>query len=95
MFQLARTTFWTRKSKPYTEDQPVSSKPSTGHNGQGFTNLAATGDNNMHVFSVEEKKVYKDPGVDTPTTDNGKSLSSFQVDNTRLPMWQERTKSKW
>ena len=30
----------------------------------GFTNIAATGDDNKTVFTVEEKKVFRDPNVD-------------------------------
>ena len=69
IFQLQRTTFWTRKSEPYTEE--TEPEKSNKDRDNGFTNLAATGDNNMQVFSVEEKHYYRDPNLDVPTDDKG------------------------
>ncbi|XP_060561955.1 sodium/myo-inositol cotransporter 2-like [Ruditapes philippinarum] len=64
---LTRTTFWTRKSAPYIEETEPDKLDKDKEN--GFTNLAATGDNNMHVFSVEEKHHYRDPKLDEPEED--------------------------
>ncbi|XP_060586302.1 sodium/myo-inositol cotransporter-like [Ruditapes philippinarum] len=75
---LTRTTFWTRKSAPYIEETEPDKLGKDKEN--GFTNLAATGDNNMHVFSVEEKHHYRDPKLDEPEEDKemhcaGKALN--------------------
>ncbi|XP_052760159.1 sodium/myo-inositol cotransporter-like isoform X1 [Mya arenaria] len=61
---LTRTTFWTRKA-PLIPNEDSAIEPSekeTDHN--GFTNLAMVGDTNMQVFSVEDKKVFRDPNID-------------------------------
>ncbi|KAL4221339.1 Sodium/myo-inositol cotransporter [Mactra antiquata] len=55
---LARTTFWTRKSPPYVEE---SSENENRQN--GFSDITK-GDKNVEVFTVEEKKVFRDPYMD-------------------------------
>lgn len=71
-FQLNRTTFWTRKSDLYVE--PEINEPQEDKE-NGFTNIAATGDNNMQIFSVEEKRVFRDPNLDTPVEDKGTEIA--------------------
>lgn len=69
---LARTTFWTRKSEPYMEtmDDKIPYQEKNGPTNDkktqenGFTNLAVTGDNDIQVFSIEDRKVYRDPNLD-------------------------------
>lgn len=66
---LTRTTFWTRKCDPYVDEHEQ--KDSHKDKENGFTNIAVTGDNNMRVFSVEEKHVFRDPNLDLPEEEKG------------------------
>ena len=52
----------------------------------GFTNIAATGDDNKTVFTVEEKKVFRDPNVDWDDSEytKGKSDDTPQNDPLRI-----------
>ena len=58
-----RTTFWTRHAElPLEELEPPRSEEKSA---DGFTNIVATADDNKtNVFTVEEKKVFRDPNLD-------------------------------
>lgn len=60
---LVRTTFWTRHAElPPEELEPPRSEEKSA---DGFTNIVATADDNKtNVFTVEEKKVFRDPNLD-------------------------------
>jgi len=84
---LARTTFWTRKSEPYVEEEDADiNKSSTGKSEDGFTNLASLDSPKIQVFSVEEKKVFRDPNMDKPDTDDGRLLLTLGRSRTEISL---------
>ena len=54
----------------------------------GFTNIAATGDDNKMVFTVEEKKVFRDPYMDMASTENIKGILMKTHENKRVSICQ-------
>ena len=62
IYQLIRTTFWTRHAAlPPREEQ----QQSVRNGAEGFTNIAATADDNKtEVFTVEENKGVRDRSMD-------------------------------